>query len=340
MKKILVVGKFIHEMYEESFCKSLQNRGQTVERFQNQKFYDNPIGKAEEYFVIIGVATIFMHASLLFKILRFKPSHIFFWRPTIISNSYLKFIKFFFEVRLMSFNNDNPFGKSYLTSNNINQRRHWKYFIKNIPIFDANFVYRPSNVVDYNQAGSPATYIFPPYFLPWTVQPLSSSKSKEGVVFLGHQDNKRREHINFLLDNNINLSLYGDWDLEELSDNLQQEGTYRANGDKYFEIIKSSKIALVFLSDLNEDVYTRRCFEIPACETLMICERTQEIQAFFEEDKEAVYFSSKVELLKKVKFYLENDFERNEIAKAGKKRALNSGYDVDSTVNKYVIPFL
>jgi spore maturation protein CgeB len=72
----------------------------------------------------------------------------------------------------------------------------------------------------------------------------------------------------------------------------------------------------------------------------MICERTEEMLKFFEEDKEAVFFSSKEELEEKVTYYLDNDIERNKIAKLGKLRAYSSGYDINSVINKHVIPYL
>ena len=42
----------------------------------------------------------------------------------------------------------------------------------------------------------------------------------------------------------------------------------------------------------------------------MMAERTDEHLSMFEENKEAVYFSSKEELLEKCKYYLVHDSER------------------------------
>ena len=47
-----------------------------------------------------------------------------------------------------------------------------------------------------------------------------------------------------------------------------------------------------------------RTFEIPASKGFMLHEKSEEVMDFFEEGKEAEYFSSPEEVLDKLKFYL------------------------------------
>ena len=72
--------------------------------------------------------------------------------------------------------------------------------------------------------------------------------------------------------------------------------------------------------------------EIPACKGFMIAERTDEHLNLFKEDSEAVFFDSDTELLKKVKYYLNNDDLRHKIAENGYLRAIKSDYSYDKMV--------
>ena len=66
-------------------------------------------------------------------------------------------------------------------------------------------------------------------------------------------------------------------------------------------------MALCFLSKANNDVYTRRNFEIPATGTIVVSEYTKELNALFEADKEIIMFNDKHDMVKKVKNYLNDD---------------------------------
>jgi spore maturation protein CgeB len=85
---------------------------------------------------------------------------------------------------------------------------------------------------------------------------------------------------------------------------------------------------------LNGDVYTRRSFEIPACKSVMLSERTSVLVNYFEEDVEAFYFSSVTELLSKVSYLLNNDNLLQCVSENAFKRSINSGYSLKSQTRK------
>lgn len=97
-------------------------------------------------------------------------------------------------------------------------------------------------------------------------------------------------------------------------------------GEDMNKAIAANKICLGLLHKANRDLQTQRTMEIPAAGGFFLAERTDEHRRLFEEDKEAVYFSSLSELIEKIQYYLAHPAEREAIAKAGYERCLRSGY--------------
>ena len=147
-------------------------------------------------------------------------------------------------------------------------------------------------------------------------------------MFVGHYEpDGRVETLNYLARQGVPVRLYGSlWERASLDPALRQSPIGAAYGEDYVRLIAGAKLALVFLSGRNRDVYTRRCFEIPACGAAMVAPRTKELQAMYREGEEAVYFDSKEELLAKVRWLLDDDEARNRIAKAGRERCLQDGH--------------
>ena len=147
------------------------------------------------------------------------------------------------------------------------------------------------------------------------------------VVFIGAKEGDRLEHLLYLAQNGIKVHIYG-WVVQEsrpLHENLIIHDRFLFE-EEFCAALGCSKIALNFLRKMNRDVQTSRSVEIPACGGFMLAERTQEHEKLFAEGKEADYFGSKEELLKKVHFYLDHDQERKAIAKAGYEKCFKNDY--------------
>jgi spore maturation protein CgeB len=105
-------------------------------------------------------------------------------------------------------------------------------------------------------------------------------------------------------------------------------------GAEYAKAIGASKINIAILFEGNAnaasgDRLTSRSFHIPATGGFMLHERSEEIQAHFEEDRDCAMFGCAEELADKVRFYLAHEAARVRIAAAGHARAHSSGYSVD-----------
>jgi spore maturation protein CgeB len=97
-------------------------------------------------------------------------------------------------------------------------------------------------------------------------------------------------------------------------------------GDDYARALSGARIGVGFLRRICPDQHTTRSFEIPACGSLLLADRTEDHQAFFEEGREAEFFGSQDEMIDKARFYAANEPARARIAAAGRARCLSSGY--------------
>jgi spore maturation protein CgeB len=96
--------------------------------------------------------------------------------------------------------------------------------------------------------------------------------------------------------------------------------------DDYARALTGARVGLGFLRIVCDDQHTTRTFEIPACGSMLLADRTDEHRAFFEEGKEAEFFSSPEELLEKLAFYRANETARAKVAAAGLARCVSGRY--------------
>jgi len=342
--KIILIGEFRFGFYEAAFSSSLKKAGlEVIEVPITFTSVFSFLYKVELYFTIIGPITNLFYKKLNKIVFNNQPQLILFWRPTQITPFLVNSLKQQYpSALLVSYNNDNPFGKEYQRGSG-NLKRLWNNFISSIPAFDINIVYRKSNILDYQSVGSKNTLLFPPAFIPSAIPDFEDIDYKYDVVFIGYSEKKRINYLNCLIAAGVNVKIYGTgWNIQNLHPSYPYAEIYSVHGSGYFRCLREGRINIAFLSDLNEDVYTRRNFEIPGMGGLMLSERTEELLSFFEEGKEAFFFSTQEELLECVHFILANPAIQNQVRKAAKKKSYSAGYDLDSRVNKLLselIPF-
>jgi len=281
--------------------------------------------------------------NVLQELLRARPDCALFWRPTHITPATLEKLKSA-GIKIISYNNDDPFSPLYKKTLKPHIRLLWYEYHRCLPLFDKNFFYRPHNIAEARSKGVKHADLLLAYFVPERNFPFEFEAGRNqfeaDVVFVGHFENDGRlELVDDLIKAKLNVRIWGDsrWN-EKLSEEfIATHGTIiRASGEDYCKAISGAKIALVFLSKLNRDVYTRRCFEIPAIGTLMLAERTSFLEKLFLPDVEACFFSTAEEALTKINNLLANECERKRIADAGRIRVWEAGHDIDTRARLFV----
>lgn len=159
-------------------------------------------------------------------------------------------------------------------------------------------------------------------------------KFSSDIVFVGHCMKDRlalMEHLKKELD--VNIKIFGTgWDKKNISKEIKECFYGPAIGINYAKAISGSKIALGLLNHEAKDEITTRSFEIPGCGGFLLAERTNQHLAIFKEDHDAAYFSSKDELVEKVKYFLENEHIRNSIKENGYNTLLKGEYTWSSLI--------
>lgn len=227
-------------------------------------------------------------------------------------------------AKIVNLLTDDPFGK--FTSS-------WSLFKRTISRYDAFFVQRTVNKEELLRKGAKKVELCYRSFDPEFERPVELTKEERklygsSVGFVGTYENVRASFIAYLIENGIPVSVTGnDWPRGEHWDIIKPyyKGPSVFNED-YVKAINGLDIALHFLRQANRDEQDSRTFEIPACKRFMLAERSQVHKQLFKENEEAVFFSSKEELLVKVKRYLTDPVERERIALNGYNRCFNSGY--------------
>ncbi len=148
------------------------------------------------------------------------------------------------------------------------------------------------------------------------LKPLNIEK-KYDISFIGRPKADRAKMLEYLKEKGINIAIFGwDWySYEKLKDAYHGP----LNPEDYNKVLNQTKINICFTKSGYEEeknLYNRKgkAFEVPQTKAFQLIEYFPLINSFFKEKKETDTFKTKEELLEKVKYYLKNEKEREEIA--------------------------
>ena len=236
----------------------------------------------------------------------------------------------------------------YMIDNAFGPRRDpgWRLYKRCIPHFDLHVVQRDSNLADYRRQGARDVLKIQTAYEPTIHFPVDGHKSvvwsdadrNRGVSFIGTAYDDRSEFLARLWrERGFPVVISGDGMWRERLDKEAAERLYTGSelyGREYREAIWRSKINLSFLTHSNQDEFAHKSFEIAACGGFLLAERSEGHRARFVEDEEAVFFTGFEECAEKIRRYLPDEKARERIARAGRERAVRSGYSNDAQVEK------
>jgi spore maturation protein CgeB len=306
--KILVIGNFKWEFYENALCEGFI--------YHNIEVIKNKVEYLNFKDILFSKKIKKINNDFIKLVEKTKPNVLFIYRSNEILLSTLKVIKEKYPyVKVVLYHNDNPYI-------GLKNKIKYRNFLLAHKIADLVYVYRPSNIYLAKQLTKAKVKLLLPHY--YSKKDLNSNINFEhkqnDLVFIGHYEKDREIFIDFLFKNDLNIKIYGDRKWKEAAyNNNWPLGNVFSNvyGKEYSKVINNSKIALCFLSKKNRDVYTRRNFEIPASGTLVLSEYTKELNKLFKDECNILFFRNKEEMVYKIKKYLNNE-------KALKKLTLNA----------------
>jgi hypothetical protein len=223
---------------------------------------------------------------------------------------------------------DNPFGQMREPS--------WRLFRENLGLVDAHLVPRRVSLEDFATASGVATHLldfgydvdhlFPP------PDGWSDADRDIGASFTGSPYDNRARYVETLWrEHGVSIDIRGNRWAEEVAPDAFTAlvGGEAVYGDGYRERIWRSRICLGFVTHSNRDDTAHRWFEITGAGGFLLAERTERFAECFEEDREAVGFSSIEECAAKIRRYQDDPTAREAIARAGHARALRDGDGYD-----------
>lgn len=288
MQSIMIIGSWRWGIYEEALARGFSSLGTKVFKF-SCNCDETSFNIQQPFKHWRKIKTI--NNNLLSACVENRPDMLFFYRGTFILPSSIKQLKRLLPRTIICFyHNDNP----YVSLKNLLK---YFFFLHSLKFADITYVYRPSNLIDCLKFKAANPKLLMSHYRTdyhWWNGTFDLSQKAYDVIFAGHYENDGRvEYVKSIFNAGIDLHIFDkSWGKIFERYNWPQTNCHdRLSKAMYRETINQAKIAIVFLSGKNQDVYTRRCFEIPACGTAMLLPDNQFLRNIFVKDISAAYYN-------------------------------------------------
>jgi len=249
---------------------------------------------------------------------------------SLISPELLRDLKSHARVTI-NYNIDDPYGTR--------DSNKWRLYRRAVPEYDLVVVVRDCNLAEAFQLGAKDALLVlrsadEVAHAPRQLSSADVERWASEVAFVGTWLPERGAFLARLIQLGVPLALWGDrWmnagEAAILRPCWRGPAIY---GDDYALAIQSAKVCIGMLSKGNRDLSTTRTFEIPHLGGLLCAERTREHEALYQEDVEAVFWSSADECAEKCDRLIRDERRRVEVARRGRLRCLRN-----RTTNQHVM---
>jgi hypothetical protein len=227
---------------------------------------------------------------------------------------------------VINYHVDDPFGPR--------DSNYWLQYKRAVSAYDLMVVVREENVEEARRLG--ARKVLRVFRSADEVAHLTRALTDEEkarwaseVLFVGTAFPDRGAFFAELIRLEVPVTIYGNgWHSLKEWKVLQPcwKGPGLDDAYSYSTAILAAKVSLGLLSKENRDLHTTRSMEIPSLGGVFCAQRTREHVALYNEDEEAVFWSSPGECASKCKSLLSDESWRQSIARKGHERYLKNGW--------------
>lgn len=327
-RRILYVGAVSPHGTSYYRLSSLRVLGQDVEVVETEPYsWRSWLGGRVQTWWPYGPMVAGFNQTIVQAVSSFRPEVVWLDKPTLVTPETMDAIRAQ-GAKTVFYVQDAPFGPR--------NDGCWGQFMRTFRKADLHCLFRKADVARYEAWGLPwietmfsydARVHFPPD------EKFGDDERDREISYIGHPHEQRPSFLAQLAnDYGLPVFVNGNQWKSILSAGEQKRMVLGGflGGDAYREGIWRSKINLSFVTRDNEDDIAHKAVEIAACAGFLMAVRTPGHEALFEEDKEAVFFSTVEECADKARFYLGRPDLRESIAARGRERAERSGYHNDS----------
>jgi spore maturation protein CgeB len=320
MKKVLIIGKTLElGRTEEVYGRGFSSLGCEVKHFTWKEAEPSLFSRSLLHRVSWRLAWQLLARSANQKLVevakQFQPDLTFVVSSDLVQPTTIQALQQ--QGLVFVFFTDNPLDKHHTHSN--------PWVRQGLPLWDSVFIWSQGLARELIKKGV-KNVVYHPFCsdIEYHV-PKRKTNPNYDVAFIGNWDDSRKREQYLKAISHSRLGIWGSdyWITHCRETSVKSFFQGMCTYTEIPDVLGAAQIGLNILRPQNELGHNIRTFEIPATGTLMLSERSQELLTLFEEDREAVYFSSPDELREKVEYLLQNYSLIQSIADAGYQKAIN-----------------
>lgn len=325
--KLMVIGSDKVFAIENLYVNHLKNWVNNISHFPAQSiFYDYYSARLLNKLLFkAGISPIHKRINKLAKELieQVEPDVIWIFKGMEIFPETLEWARSK-QIKLVNYNPDNPFIFSGKGSGN-------KNVTESIDLFDLHFTYNLDVKKEIEER-----YKIPVAWLPFGYEIdeelYKECKNQQEVLkicFLGNPDKVRAEFIKQMAEAGLKIDVYGNyWDQFISHPNISVfQPVYGAD---FWKTLFKYRVQLNLMREHNLDSHNMRTFEVPGIGGILLAPATKEHYLFFEDSREAFFYSDLKDAVAKAEFLLNLSKDKAySIRMAAKERSFSAGYSYE-----------